>query len=427
MFKRILVILELCGVILLFIFLQGFVLPVPIQIIFNATSYGILLLLIIGRWRNFVYVACKDKTLLFLVALTVISILWSENVLYTIDYSRGLIRSTLFGAYLSMRYTFRDQMHLWSWVFFLAAVLSLATGILLPAYGTHVINGVLSWRGVFEHKQDLGRIMGFAASLFLVSVLDKRSKRWATLASLICALILVTLSNSVTSLIVFLFSLGLVPFYKIIKQRRYRAFQLVVILLLYTIVSLIVTVNVETIVVKGFKKNLEFNGRTPIWTLAIEKGLERPVVGYGYHGFWSSDAASYVVSRTWLGTPDENLGNVVDSGPQKEAGISHNGFLDWFLQLGFLGLIMFILNLCMVLSRAFTLLFATRKLEYFWMVVFIGLKLVANISDSSTIAEPNNIFWISYVTVALSSSLELSRLRKQQQQLKYSSNLAAVP
>jgi exopolysaccharide production protein ExoQ len=426
MFKRILLFLELCAVILLFIFAIGFVLPLPIQIIFNATSYGILLLLVIGRWRNFIYVACQDKTLLFLIALTAISILWSENVIYTAEYSRGLIRSTLFGAYLSMRYTFRDQMRLWFWVFSLTAVLSLVASILLPAYGTHVINGVSSWRGVFEHKQDLGRIMGFAASMFLVTMLDKRSKRWATLGGLICALLLVTLSNSITGLIVFLFSLCLVPFYKIIKQRRNRVFQLIMVLLLCTIVSLIVTVNLETIVVKGFKKNLEFNGRTPIWTLAIEKGLERPVLGYGYHGFWSSDAGSYVVSRTWLGTPNENWENNVYSSPQKVLGISHNGFIDWFLQLGFLGLIMFILNLSMVLSRVFILLLATRKMEYFWMFVFIGLKLVANISDSSTIAEPNNIFWISYVTVALSSSLELSRLRKQQQQFECSSNLPVL-
>jgi O-antigen ligase len=170
---------------------------------------------------------------------------------------------------------------------------------------------------------------------------------------------------------------------------------------------------------------MEFNGRTPIWNLVVKKGLEKPFFGYGYHGFWSSDAGDYVLARTWLGDYDEP-GKIVDSGKKKAGGIAHNGFLDLFVQLGFVGLILFTLNLIMLSARVFLLLFTTRSIEYFWIIIFIGINLVTNISDSLTILESNNIFWIVYVAVAMTTALELSRLRRKQKQIKYSENLTVT-
>ncbi|NWF62005.1 MAG: O-antigen ligase family protein [Fischerella sp.] len=416
-------ILELGGVILLFVFALGIVLPAPLPTILNVASYGILLLLIIGRWKHFAYVITTDKSLLLLVVFTVFSILWSEGE-SVVDAARGMIRTTIFGAYLAMRYTSREQMRLLSWVFYIAIVLSLLAGAFLPSYGTHVVNGVSSWRGVFSHKQDLGRFMSFAASLFLISALDKHS-RWLAAIGLAGTLVLVKLSNSATGLLTFVFSLSILPFYAIVRQRTYRAFHLAVALLLSSIAAIVVTVNIQTIVVDYLGKDMEFNGRTPIWNLVIEKGLERPFLGYGYAGFWSSDAADEVLSRTWLGMVEEK-GDNVDSGKKQSRGISHNGFLDLFLQLGLSGLILFIFNLSMLFARVFILVFATRNLEYFWMIVFIGINLVTNISDSLTILEANNIFWVVYVSVALSSSLELGRLRRKHKQMKDSGNLTVA-
>lgn len=415
-------ILELIGTLLLFIFGQGIVLPSPIPTIFNIASYAILFLLIIGRWKHFAYVATKDKSLLLLVVFCAASIFWSADVSSTAENVKGMLRTTLFGAYLAMRYTPKEQMRLLSWVFSIIMVLSLAAATLIPSYGTHVINGVLSWRGVFDHKQMLGRVMGFAASFFLITLLDRRSNRWIAGICMIFAILLLKLSNSATGLIVFVFSLLLLPLYQIVKQRGHRVVSLTIILLLSTVVAVGITVNLKTILVDGLGKDTKFNGRIPIWEHSIEKGLEKPFFGYGYHGFWSSDAADYVISHTWLGAPEEGSKDV-EFGQQQKAGLSHNGFLDLFLQLGLVGLLLFILNLSFLLIRVLILVFSTRSIEYFWMFVFLGVKVVSNISDSPTILEPNSIFWITYVSIAISSSLELSRFRRKQQQTQYSNNL----
>lgn len=415
--------LELGGVILLFIFSLSIVLPSPLPTILNIASYGILFLLIVARFKHFAYVFTRDKLLLLLVAFTVISVLWSVDE-FVLDSARGMIRTTMFGAYLATRYSSREQMRLLCWVFSIAIALSLVAGALLPSYGAHVVNGVLSWRGVFAHKQELGRLMSLAAPLFLINALEKRD-RWLSLAGLVGAFILLRLSHSATGLLTFIFALSLLPFYIIVKQNKYRLLPLAVGLLISFIAVIVVTLNIQTIVVDYLGKDMEFNGRTPIWNLVVKKGLEKPFFGYGYHGFWSSDAGDYVLARTWLGDYDEP-GKIVDSGKKKAGGIAHNGFLDLFVQLGFVGLILFTLNLIMLSARVFLLLFTTRSIEYFWIIIFIGINLVTNISDSLTILESNNIFWIVYVAVAMTTALELSRLRRKQKQIKYSENLTVT-
>lgn len=104
--------LELGGVILLFIFSLGIVLPSPLPTILNIASYGILFLLIVARFKHFAYVVTRDKLLLLLVAFTVISVLWSVDE-FVLDSARGMIRTTMFGAYLATRYSSREQMRLW--------------------------------------------------------------------------------------------------------------------------------------------------------------------------------------------------------------------------------------------------------------------------------------------------------------------------
>ncbi|AFY32531.1 O-antigen ligase [Calothrix sp. PCC 7507] len=405
--------LELIGVVLLLIFSQEFVVPAPINTLFNISSYGILILLVIGRWKHLAYAATRDKSLLLLVVVAVISIFWSENVSYTADYAKGLIRTTLLGIFLGMRYTPKEQMRLLSWIFLLAIILSLFAGALMPAYGTHFINGVISWRGIYDHKQRLGRFMGFAASLLLMTLFDKHNNRWITLVGMVLSLVLLKLSNSTTGLIMLFFTLALLPIYKVAKQRNYRLFYLLLLLLFSGALVISFLMNIESIFINILGKNLEFNGRTPIWSLVIEKGLERPILGYGYYGFWGSEASDYVLNNTWLGDEKTGLENIIDTSSKKPvANISHNGFLDLFLNLGLVGLSLCLFNFFSLLHRITILLLTIRNIEYFWMLVFVGITLITNLSESMTFITPNNLFWITYVSIAVSSKIELSRLQK---------------
>jgi O-antigen ligase len=79
---------------------------------------------------------------------------------------------------------------------------------------------------------------------------------------------------------------------------------------------------------------MEFNGRLPIWTLMVDKVSERPWFGYGYAGFWTSDEAMVILTNTWAAS-------TASEGIRFNA---HNGYLDMVLQLGFSGLLLYLLS-----------------------------------------------------------------------------------
>jgi len=404
-FGRLVQTLEVASVILLLLFGETVVVPDFVRSAINVLSYGIVIVLVASQWKRVAYVATTNKTLLCLVAVGVCSVFWSESPPDTAEQVRALVRSTLFGIYLATRYTLRQQIHLLSWVGGISIVSCLIAGFAAPSYGTHIVNDLVSWRGIYAHKQHMGRFMGFVASIFLMNVLDKRSNRWIALVGIFFSLILVRLSTSKTGLIVFLFSLSILPLYKIAKQKKYRAFFLIIALLILSTLATLILVNLETIVVDFLGKDIEFNGRTPLWTLIIDKGLERPLTGYGYNAFWTTDACYYVIKNTWLRYEEWD---------PKKPFQAHNGFVDLFVQLGFVGLLLFTFDFFKVLYKVVNILFITRTIESFWMFLFLGLYLVVNSSEVITIMATNSIFWIFYVSIAFSSSLQIKQIRKNQ-------------
>src|SRR5215208_587355 len=79
------------------------------------SMYGITALLVAARWPQVVYVATRDKLLLLLLGVAVISVLWSVAPELTLRRSVGLIGTTLFGAYLATRYSRRELLRLLAW------------------------------------------------------------------------------------------------------------------------------------------------------------------------------------------------------------------------------------------------------------------------------------------------------------------------
>lgn len=395
--------LEIGSVIFLFLFAETVVVPEFVRSATNVISYGIVILLVAPRFKQVAYVASTDKTLLCLVAVGVFSVFWSESPPDTIEQVRALVRSTIFGIYLATRYTTKQQLNLLSWLGGIAIVSCLIAGFVAPSYGTHIVNNVVSWRGIYAHKQHMGRFMGFIASIFLIHVFDKRSNRFIALVGLFFSLILIVLSTSKTGLVIFIFSFLYFPFYFIVKQKKYRAFILVIALLLLTIAAALFLINIETVVVDYLGKDIEFNGRTPLWALTIEKGMERPLTGYGYNAFWTTNACSDVIANTWLRYEEFD---------PKVPFQAHNGFVDLFVQVGFLGLTIFIIDYLKVLFRVAKILFMARTIEQFWMFMFLGINLLVNTSEVITFMSTNNIFWIIYVSIAFSSSVQNRRIQR---------------
>lgn len=177
-------------------------------------------------------------------------------------------------------------------------------------------------------------------------------------------------------------------------------------ILFYSILAIILSLNIEYIVVDLLGKDLAFDGRVPLWNLAIEKGLEQPWLGYGYEGFWSSpNVSDYVIYNSWA---------VLNEGFRNHSVQfhSHNGFIDLFLELGFIGVFIFLLNIFFSIKRIITLLISTRGVEFYWMLQFLGIFWIANLAEGGLVLSSRDMFWIIYVSIVISSAVEQTRINK---------------
>lgn len=387
---------------LLFYF-SGVVVPSGVRSVIKIASYGAVALLIIcrGRLQRFTYVGTRDVALLLLLCVTVLSFFWSAAPNFTLDETKAVIRNTLLGVYLATYYTPKKQMKLFTWVVCLGAIISIALIVAVPGYGIKFGLNETFWKGLYAHKQYLGRIMTLGAMSCLLMMFDERNRhRLIALFGFLLTTLFVLLSGSKTSLVIILLSLFFMPFYKLMRQKyKLRTFLLSTGLLVIASVAVIIIGNLETIVVDILGKNMELSSRTPVWELAIGKGLERPLLGYGYAGFWTSDASQFIIDQTWAGSAGSGRFH------------AHNGFVDVFLQVGLVGLVLCMINVLAIIPRAITLIKATRGTESFWILQFILLTLLFNVTETRTLLAPN-LFWTMTVSLSLSTIVYCERLKR---------------
>jgi exopolysaccharide production protein ExoQ len=376
--------------------------PRVVNLIMGATATGFAFLVMFFHWKRVIYLLTKDPFLWALIAMAVASVFWSSHPDSTSLNTKYLLRLAIFSSYLALRYSTRDLIRLLSWYAGLALVLSVVFGLLFPAYSIQHLG--TAWVGIFGHKQSAGTFMGFAATLFTIHCFDKRSNLLLALMGMGLTIALVLLSMSKTGLVLCVLPLLFMPLYKIAKQGKYRAVLLTFALILGCFAAATVIINLETIVVGWLGKDLEFNGRLPLWLPSIASWLHQPWLGYGFHGFWNSEESDSVLLNTWLGTdPGFRARSVIAN--------AHQGFIDLALQLGAVGFTLFITNFLLLLKRIIDLLLLTRLIDYFWMLLFLCYFLVINLVESNIILEQGHE-WIIYVSISLKAALEYSRLRE---------------
>ena len=267
-------ILETGSVILLLIWGDGINVTSSLRSAINPVTYLIVFILILTQFKRAAYFATKDISLLLLVGLAGFSILWSENIAFSMDYFKAIFRTTLLGVYMGVRYSPREQMWLLFLTGIIVTILSLVVGFAIPSESEFFL-------GIYKHKNYLARIMIAVAITSLLTTIDVRRYRWATMTMFSLAVLVLLLSEGKTGLAIFVFSLSFVPFYQLIVKQHYklRVVIFVTSLILLSCLAILILGNLETIVVDMMGKNLEFNGRTPIWERVIPKIWERPLGG----------------------------------------------------------------------------------------------------------------------------------------------------
>lgn len=393
--------LEVVVTIIWLIYFMDIEIPPLSASLFNALSYPVTVILVVLHWNRIAYVATRNIPLLIFLGTAMLSFVWSTDISRTFDGSRGLLRTFLFGAYFTTNYNLKEQMRILAWVLGLIAIASVVLCLVFPQYAYEEAG----WGGVFPYKNLLGRAMVLGAILFLIIALNDLKRNWLAVLGIGVAVFLVLFSNSSTSLLLLFVMLPQIFLYWIIQQQyRLRLVFLSFICILIFGMAILIMVNQETILVDILGEGLTFNGRTPIWTLIIEKVLhERPILGYGYQAFWSSDTGAYVILHTWASNDAPAIPTTFNA---------HNAYLEIFSNLGFLGLFLYGFVLVNAVPKIVILLFFTKKVEFFWLFQFLLLVCLASLADVGIGLGNTSTYGILSIAAFLSISVEYERFKK---------------
>lgn len=266
-----------------------------------------------------------------------------------------------------------------------------------PDYGVQYSEweGVRMGTGVTTHKNSLGVLCAIISLVLIWSFIrtwrssEHFQKRSQVVADILVIGIGIFLlfggggTYSATSIFIFYVGITiLLVFYKFKNLAGVVTNNLKVLLIisvmLYWIISSSIMPNISTMM--GRDKSL--SGRDEIWNSVLEVASQNAVFGVGYGGYWGLKKGAY--------------------SKHHEVKQSHSGYLDVYLQVGIVGviiLVMFFFNFCSKVKRGLFYVFDMGVLG----VSFLVMVLLYNYSEAGFI-DANFIWTVTvFLTVVLSA------------------------
>ena len=327
-----------------------------------------------------------------LLALVGFSAFWAEVPGITLKSSLALIVVSTLAAHIARKYTWQQIATLLRWSTGIIAGLSLIYSIAVPSVGV-VGKG---WRGILAHPNPLGALMGLNAVFWYVWAANHPKQRVPSVLMVLISLLIMQNTNSAGAKVTLVALFGALFMLRFIKRLSFQwAYAIIVIFMAISIgTTIIVTENLEYIVVDVLGKDMTLTGRVPLWTKTIDKVVrESPILGYGFYGFW----------QDWRGE-DNPAYEVAADGYGWVAHHAHNGFIDLLADLGIVGLFLFIASFLLNIGLAIKYMSQTREPEsVFYPIIFLLLLIVNN--TQSELLGIHHI-WFYYVLCSVRLSLD---------------------
>jgi O-antigen ligase len=295
--------------------------------------------------------------------------------------SIALIGTTLFAAYLVFRFSLQRLFQLMGIAFAFFVILSYSYSIYYP--------NTFMWTGVFFTKNELTRTSILAMLVFGYCLFATKKIIWGVF--LLGAIGLIFKSNSATGNIIFF--LILVLFFLFVLTRhltKIRKADIFIIAGLLALLSAVLILVNPSHIFAFFQKDITLTGRVPLWILVWNAILQKPLLGYGYGGFWLG----------WEG-PSAYIRSIIQWHPPH----AHNGFLDIMLDLGATGLLLYLLFL-LSLVRQFSINRQTTYLFRLFTILLTIFLIIYNTVENIALSR-NSIVWILGVVVLLQNSIIL--------------------
>lgn len=255
-----------------------------------------------------------------------------------------------------------------------------------------------AWQGISTSKNTLGQVAMTSALCFIWECLRhprKKEGRKIDYLYILMSLYLLKGSDSewsLTSVSVFLLGLLVLFVLQRLKNTPAKAVlffkyvcSFIICILSIVIVHACVNFNEDSVmglVIKTLGRDMTLTGRTEIWSDVFDVAARNPLLGVGYGGFWIGRLANipWTEKLTWT------------------LAQAHNGYVDMYLQIGWIGVILFavlVISTIGKLARAFQ---ADKVYGQFCMTFFI-IILYVNITESTLLRGDHNQWFLFLLTI----------------------------
>ncbi len=353
--------------------------------------YFVTLVLLVFRWQRTLTFLASNSWLLVLIGLAAFSISWSAVPDIAFRKVVSLIGATMFGLYLGSRYDFEQQLKIYSWTFGIALFFSYIFSIALPQYGVMNTNAIVgAWQGIFPHKNGLGETMVAGFMTFYFSSLLNVSRRKKIFFQICCFLsvVLIYFGQSATALMSVVFIFFTAQGLKRLSITSKKSVFVVLLFLIFTVLILfLLLVNFNTFLSVN-DKDVTLSGRTILWDTLWQFIREKPWLGYGYGSFFSGESREATL-----------LWQIHDWSPVH----SHNGYIQLWLNLGLIGLIVFTFGYASCLFNSLFKYLVFKDIRMLWIFLFLIYTIFLNMTEVSFFSTSN--IWI--ITLASIYSMKV--------------------
>jgi O-antigen ligase len=332
-------------------------------------------LMLIGIWRAL--------PLILYLAYLVLTAWYTGYPGRAINRSGRHILYVLYAIYLVQAFDFEDLMKLLVRASAISVAASFLAMALLPhlAY-SHLEGYAGAWRGAFVHKNALGEHMVYAA-IFGFYGFGRGIIRPTALFAWVGAVVLLVTSRSLTSMVA-LAAAAAVGMIIVVLPTLDRAMKICFAITGGAVVLAALLIPYDA-VFELLGRDPSLTGRSSMWWI-IERFIEmRPILGFG-HGFWGlpSGPRQEIWEAVGWATPE-----------------AHNTWLDISLQLGAVGLALFLASALVALTRSVRLIvMSPTSRAGLWLVVLSAL--FARSFTETEIVDPSTpfIFALTFCAIA---------------------------
>jgi exopolysaccharide production protein ExoQ len=325
-------------------------------------SYLIFLGIVVLNFNKVKRLLVQNWILALLLLYVASSCLWSLQPATSAMRSISLAAAACFGFWLALRLTLRELLSMTALVLAVSMALSYVIIIFLPALGTSAPPHEGAWRGVFMHRNSLGAMMFL--NLFIIALLLADRTRWTLLliVDFILSLILLIFSGAKSPVII---SVGVVTTVGlVVLVRKNRTYLLPGVIFLVVMIVLL-SLNVESIL-NLFGRDATLTGRTRLWSVLASLIREKWLFGYGYEAFWVDN----------IGPLRRVVGAINYQPPH-----AHNQFIEVWLGLGLVGLLIFAALFISTCARVWNRLFDKDFLLATWTSGFLVNVVLHSLSE----------------------------------------------